>query len=148
MTQARIDHNQLTRLIADEVALYRELFFLTDKQRDWLEHGSDADIGNILEQIERVQTQIVDSEARLRTARNESAEEFETWARTPRIAALLSDITDLIKRTQVVVADCVRLANAKKAEYQTELSQMEVGRLLFATMGATEDQPMFVDQRP
>ena len=61
MTSSQIDYSELTRVIADEVALYREMFFLADKQRDWLENGSDTDIGTTLEQIERVQKQIVAS---------------------------------------------------------------------------------------
>jgi hypothetical protein len=148
MTTSQIDYSELTRIIADEVTLYRELFFLTDKQRDWLENGHDSDIETTLEQIEHVQKQIVASETRLRSARDASANEFDNWARTPRVAALFKDIADLITRTQDVIKDCVRLANCKKAEYQAELSRMEVGRLLFSTMGSGDDQPAFVDQRP
>jgi hypothetical protein len=149
MTTSQLDHTRMMRLIGDEVTLYRELFFLADKQRDWLERGADTDIGTILEQIERVQTQIVESENRLRTARDGNPNEFEAWARTPRVASLLNEITDLVQRTQAVISDCIRLANTKKAEYQTELSRMEVGRMLFSTMAnSSEDQPMFVDHRP
>ena len=42
MNSSQIDHNRLANIIAGEVALYRELYFLTDKQRDWLENGSQS----------------------------------------------------------------------------------------------------------
>ncbi len=148
MNSMQIDHNHLAKLIAGEVALFRELYFLTDKQRDWLESGSDVEIDSVLRQIEGVQTRIVDSESRLRAAREADPEAFDRLVRAPRIAALLRDVTELLEKTHAVVKDCSRSAQCKRAEYRAELSRMEVGRLLFATMSSASDQPMFVDHRP
>jgi hypothetical protein len=144
----QIDHNRLAKLIAGEVALYRELYFLTDKQRDWLENGEDIEIESVLRQIEGVQARIVDSETRLREAREADPEHFDRLIRAPRIAALLRDITELLEKTQKVVEECSRAAQTKRAEYRAELGRMEVGRLLFSNMAASTDQPMFVDHRP
>jgi hypothetical protein len=148
MNSMQIDHNRLAKLIAGEVALYRELFFLTDKQRDWIDNGSEIEIDDILKQIEGVQSRIVESEQRLKAARDADPASFDRLVRAPRIAALVRDIKDLVEKTQKVVEHCSRAAQCKRAEYRAELSRMEVGRLLFATMASGSDQPMFVDHRP
>ncbi len=148
MNSKQIDHHRLAKLIAGEVALYRELYFLTDKQRDWLENGADIEIESVLRQIEAIQTRIVDSETRLRAARDGDPESFDKLIRAPRIASLLRDVRELLEKTQKVVEDCSRAAQCKRAEYRAELSRMEVGRLLFANMSSASDQPMFVDHRP
>ncbi len=148
MNSTQIDHNRLAKLIAGEVALYRELYFLTDKQRDWLENGSEVEIDSVLKQIEGVQSRIVESESRLRAAHDADPESFGRLVHAPRIASLLRDIKELIEKTQKVVEHCSQAAQCKRAEYRAELSRMEVGRLLFETMSSASDQPMFVDHRP
>jgi len=148
MNSMQIDHHRLAKLIAGEVALYRELYFLTDKQRDWLENGADVEIESVLTQIEGIQTRIVDSESRLRAARDADPDTFDRLIRAPRISSLLRDVRELLEKTQKVVEECGRAAQTKRAEYRAELGRMEVGRLLFATMSSATDQPMFVDHRP
>lgn len=148
MNSMQIDHAHLAKLIAGEVALYRELYFLTDKQRDWLENGSEIEIDSVLRQIEGVQSRIVDSESRLRAARDAGPETFDRLIRAPRIASLLRDVKELLEKTHKAVEECSRAAQCKRAEYRAELSRMEVGRLLFATMSSATGQPMFVDHRP
>lgn len=148
MNSMQIDHNRLAKIIAGEVALYRELYFLTDKQRDWLENGADIEIDSVLRQIEGIQTRIVESETRLRAARDADPDSFDRLIRSPRITTLLRDVRELLEKTQKVVEECSRAAQCKRAEYRAELGRMEIGRLLFANMSSGSDQPMYVDHRP
>jgi len=148
MNSMQIDHNRLAKLIAGELALYRELFFLTDKQRDWLDNGQDIEIETVLAQIEGVQGRIVESETRIREARDSDPEAFDRLTRAPRIASLLRDVKELLVKTHEAVEQCSRTAQSKRAEYRAEFSRMEVGRLLFSAMSTGRDEPMFVDRRP
>lgn len=148
MATSTTRQKRLTDTIADELTFYRELFFLTDKQRDALEKGTPGQIPDLQQEITAVQARIEQSEQTLRQLRDDSPDEFDRAVRSAPVAAALANITELIKRTQDVVADCARIAAQKKAEYQAELGRMGVGRLLLAGMNKSSDEPMFFDQRP
>ncbi|MBD3297473.1 MAG: hypothetical protein GF341_02380 [candidate division Zixibacteria bacterium] len=148
MTASISPERQLTNAIADELTFYRELFFLTDKQRDALQQDSPGDIPDIQQEITAVQSRIEQSEQTLRQLRDQSPDEFDRVIRSAPVAAALANITELIKRTQDVVADCAQIAARKKAEYQTELGQIGVGRMLLSGMNKSAGEPQFIDQRP
>lgn len=148
MTSSTSPERQLTNVIADELTFYRELFFLTDRQRDALEHGAPGDMPDIQQEIATVQARIEQSEQTLRQLRDQLPDEFDRVIRSAPVAAALANISELIKRTQEVVADCARIAAQKKAKYQAELGQMGVGRMLLSGMNKPSDQPHFIDQRP
>jgi hypothetical protein len=138
----------LEKILADEVALYRELFVLTDRQREWLESDSDIHLCQSFEDIERVQKQIEESESKLTSLKEAHPGDFVRWIRTPRVAPLFRDLADLVARTQQTVTDCEHLARRKRTEYRLELTRMGVGRLLFDSMVAGDCGPRFVDHRP
>ncbi|GAB4318451.1 MAG: hypothetical protein Kow0074_07660 [Candidatus Zixiibacteriota bacterium] len=148
MVTFTIYQKRLSDVIADELTFYRELFFLTDKQRDALENGSPGQIPDIQQEITGIQARIEQSEDALRQLRVESPDEFDRAVSSAPVAAALANIAELIKCTQDVVTDCARIAASKKAEYQSELGQMGVGRMLLAGMSKSPGEPMFFDQRP
>lgn len=138
----------IERFFADELAFYRELFFLTDKQRDMLENGNESSLGDVYEEIARVQARIESSEARLREAQGQSPQQFAQWLQTPQVANTVENIAELVSRTKEVVNDCARIAAYKRARYQRELAQMGAGRLLINGMAPEREEPLFFDQRP
>lgn len=146
-TQAE-KQSEVERFFADELAFYRELFFLTDKQRDLLESGDESAIGDVFQEIARVQARIEESETHLREAEQQSPAQFTQWLNTPQIANTVENIAELVSRTKDVVNDCARIAGYKRALYQRELGQIGAGRLLINGMAPEREDPLFFDQRP
>jgi hypothetical protein len=147
MTYSITKQNELTKIVADELSFYRELFFLADKQRDTLEKDEPGAITEIQDEIVRVQARIEQSERTLRQLRDDAPEDFVRWVKSPQVESALSNIAELIKRTQDVVADCARMAGERKAQYQSELGEIGVGRMLLAG-SKPQGQPLYFDQRP
>jgi hypothetical protein len=148
MTKNRFDKEHLLEVLTEESSFYRALHVLIDRQREGLRENSDVRMCDLFTEIGRVQKRIESSEQTIQSARRWSPEAFADWARSPEVRSILDEISGLIMRSQSLVAECLRIARAKRVEYQHELGQMNQGRRLFASMTPTENGPRFLDARP
>jgi hypothetical protein len=138
----------LAAILAQELKLYRELYILADRQRDWLEDRTNVDLCDLLDQTAVIQGRIEESEVSIRTMRDQVGTRFEAWSQDPSVAGYLDRIQELIIRTREIIVACLTIADQKRAAFREELNRMGVGRLLLKQMGNTAQLAHFVDQRP
>ncbi|MEW5876237.1 MAG: flagellar export chaperone FlgN [Candidatus Zixiibacteriota bacterium] len=138
----------LAAILAQELKLYRELYILADRQRDWLEDRANVNLCDLLDETAAIQTRIEESEGSIQALRDQVGARFEDWSQDPSVAAYLDRIQELIARTREIIQSCLTLAEQKKAAFRDELNRMGVGRLLLKQMGGQSELARFVDHRP